>query len=516
MPDDTDCGLLTLDRLFEQSFTRYRDRIALQFQNSTLTYSQLDTRTATLANVYRSLGIESDDRVGILMKNRPEYVIGNIAAIRAGVIAVPLNSQLDSDDARLLLRKADLHTLVVDDTFLEVVHDVQQATNDLNYVIAVRQDRAPPIGFHDYHQLMERASREPPPVDTAPHDITAIYFSSGTTGEPKGIQHAHRPLVLNTYAHIQELDISHGEQMLLTTPLAHSAEPFARAGLAQGATITLQQTFDSVRVLRTIQDASITWTYLVPTMIASLVADSIADESGVTSLETLAYGAAPIPKPVLERGLDRFGDVFIQFYGLTEVPNLIATLPKDEHDTGDETALRSAGYPTQLVEVSIRDIDEPWADDVGEIAVRSPFSFVGYTSARPSVDADGWFRTGDVGYLDGSGRVHVLDRVDDVIVRDGEPVFSSTVESMLQEHEDIKQIGVIGVPRNGQAADDPDQLVKAVIVPSEGQRIELDDLQEVCRNHLGEALPDSIDLVGQLPETPYGKIDKNALRTPYW
>lgn len=508
--------LMTLDRFFEQAFDRYRERPAIRFCDQRYTYGELDDHTARLANAYRSLGLGADDRVGILMENRPEFIVAHIAAVRAGIPVVPLNSQLGAEEARTLIQLANLHTLLVDDAFFDVVRDFQRDTQALNYVIGYSERRSLPIGFHSFTEILDRADPGSPPTDTSPDDIAAIYFSSGTTGEPKGVMHAHRPLVLNSYAHIQELDVRRGERMLITTPLAHSAEPFTRAGLAQGATIFLHQAFDSERVLTAIQKEAISWTYLVPTMIATLVDDPLAADRDVASLSTLAYGAAPIPKPILENGLERFGEVFVQFYGLTEVPNLISVLPKADHDSDDETALNSAGYPTQLVEVSVRELDTQWANDVGEICVRSPCSFVGYTTDQPRTDDEGWFRTGDVGYLDSVGRVHVLDRLEDVIVRDGKPVYSSTVESTIQRHQEIKQIGVIGIPRNGHADDPPDQLVKAVVVPSNGQRIELDDLQAVCRDHLGQELPDSIDIVGQLPETPYGKIDKKALRDPYW
>ena len=510
--------LLTLGRLFERAFQRYSDRIAIQFRERELTYAELDRQTATLANAYRALGLTADDRLGILMANRPEFLVGHIAAIRSGVTVVPLNCQLDDEEVRTLLRSADLHTLLVDEVFFDIVHDIQQETQALNYVIGHDTSHSLPIGFNSLAEMIDRADSEPPAIETEPDDIASLYYSSGTTGEPKGILHTHRSLVLNAFAHVQELDICQGEKMLLTTPLAHSAEPFARAALAQGAMVVLQQGFESSRFLQALEGHTITWTYLVPTMIAQLVSDSRVDETDTTSLETLVYGAAPISKPILEDGIERFGQVFVQFYGLTEVPNLISVLPKSAHDLTNEAALDSAGYPTQLVEVSIVEDAAPWSDDVGEIAVRSSYALSGYTTEETAFEDAGWLRTGDVGRIDDGGRLHVLDRLQDVILRDGDPVYSTTVESAIQRHPDVRQVGVIGVPQNGLVAGDdpPDQLVKAVVVPRDDQRVDLDDIQTFCREHIGQDLPDSVDVVGRLPETPYGKIDKEALRDPYW
>jgi fatty-acyl-CoA synthase len=510
--------LLTLDRLFERAFTRYGERVALRFRDQTVTYAALDEQSAQFANVYRSLGLTADDRVGLLMENRPEFVAGHIGAIRAGTTVVPLNSELNDAQLRSLVHMADLDTLVLGETFFDIVHDIQQETSELNYVIG-RADAEPlPIGFHDLSEVLDRADTTPPAVSIDPADTAAVYYTSGTTGDPKGVVHAHRPLTLNAYAHIQEFDIHRNERMLLTTPLSHSAEPFTRAGLAQGATIVIEQGFESSDVLETVESQEITWLYLIPTMIAELLEDERLSAVDTDSLETLVYGAAPIPKPVLRDGIEEFGQIFVQFYGLTEVPNLITVLPKEEHDPDDEDVLTSAGYPTQLVEVTLLDLAADWADDVGEIAVRSPYALVEYTGEETAYTGDGWLRTGDVGRIE-DGRVLVLDRIQDVVVVDGEPVYSTVIENAIQRHPDVKQVAVIGVPANDsteRGRDRTAQSVKAVVTPVDGASIDAAGLREFCRDHLDGGYPDSVDVVGQLPETPYGKIDKQALRDPYW
>jgi len=508
--------MLTLDRLFERTFERYGDRAAIRFEGETVTYTALDDNSAKLANVYRTLGLTTDDTVGILMDNRPEFIVARIAAIRAGVTVTPLNSELDETQVQSLLRTEDVDILVTDETFFDVVQTVQREYNELQHVVAHAETDPIPIGFHDLDGLLARAPEEPPETDVSPDDTAAIYYTSGTTGEPKGVVHTHRALTLNCYAHVREMEIRHDERLLLTTPLSHSAEPFARAGLAQGATVVLEQGFDSRDVLETIERERVTWTYLIPTMIGALLEDERFTDTDTDSLRTVAYGAAPIPEPVLQRGIEEIGKVFVQFYGLTEVPNLITVLPKSDHDL-DADSLRSAGYPTQLVEVTLLDIDAEWATDVGELAVKSPYALAEYLGDRTAYTEDGWLRTGDVGRIK-DGRVYVLDRKQDVIVVGGTPVFSTTVENAIQRHPDVKQVAVIGVPTNGSAPDSTvhEQRVKAVVVPANGADIDANDLTEHCREYLKEGHPHSVDIVGRLPETPYGKVDKQALRDPYW
>lgn len=509
--------MLTVDRLFERTFERYGDRTAIRFNEETLTYEALDEMSAQLANVYRSLGLTTDNTVGILMENRPEFIVAHVAAIRAGVTTSPLNNELDPTQVQSLLRSGDLDVLVVGEEFFEVVHSIQRESNVLQHVIAHADTESIPIGFHNLEELLSRADTEPPESRLSPTDTAAVYYTSGTTGDPKGVVHTHRSLTLNCYAHVREMEIHHDERLLLTTPLSHSAEPFTRAGLAQGATIILKQAFDSRDVLETIETESITWTYLIPTMIGALVDDEKFTQATTDSLRTIAYGAAPIPAPVLQRGLDELDKVFVQFYGLTEVPNLITVLPKSEHDV-DRGTLRSAGYPTELVDVQLMEIDAAWATNVGEIAVRSPYALTDYLGDRTAYTDDGWLRTGDVGRIE-DGLVYVLDRIQDVIVVDEEPVFSTTVENTLQRHPDVKQVAVIGVPANGTGAtpvEQREQRVKAVVVPSNGTSVETGDFKELCREELADEYPHSVDIVGQLPETPYGKVDKQALRDPYW
>ena len=513
MINDRGAHLLTLKRLFECAFRRYGTQTAIRYGGRDLTYAELDERSARLANGFRALGLESGSQVGILMENRPEFILAHIGALRAGVTVVPLNCELNDRQVRSLLERSDIDVLTIDEAFFDVVRVIQREQGELRHVIAHAEDGTIPIGFHDLSELLYRADSSPPDIEIAPTDTAALYHTSGTTGNPKQVVHSHRALTLNCYAHVHELDIRQDERMLLMTPLSHSAEPFARAGLAQGATVVLRQGFESAEVLTALEREEITWTYLIPTMIGKLLDDETLSGVDTGALATVAYGAAPIPEPVLRDGIAEFGEVFVQFYGLTEVPNLISVLPKSEHDP-DDSALASAGYPTQLVEVTLLDIAADWADDVGEIAVRSPYTLVEYAGDRRAYTEDGWLKTDDLGRIE-DGRLQVLDRIQDVIVVDGEPVFSASVESAIQHHPRVKQVAVIGVPGNDTDRT-ADQRVKAVVVPAEDATVEAEELREFCRDRLDDGLPESVDIVGRLPETPYGKIDKQALRDPYW
>lgn len=514
---------MTLDKFYAGLFERYEERTALVDRRRELTYSDLEEQSARFANILDSVGLGNGDLVGILLGNRSEYIVTQVGAARAGVVAVPFNYQIDRSTIKPIFEETDIRTLVVGPEHLEMIQELRDGPLDFNHLIGIADQKKPPLGIHSYEEMLTRVETNPPLTSINPGDVAAVHYTGGTTGQPKGTLHTHYATILNMYAHVHELEVAPGTEMLLSTPLGHSAGKFMLTGLMQGGTIHIQEGFDSTRTLETIDEAGITWTYLVPTMVGRLLDDSGIDDYDLGTLETLVYGSASIPPTRLSEGLETLGDVYIQFYGLTEVPNLVAVLPKSKHDPGDEEWLRSTGLRAQLAEIKIFNDGTEWGDDVGEIGIRSPYTVKGYLNRGQLVDGNEWIRTGDIGYIDDGGRLYVLDRIQDVITVDDEAVYSTKVEGVIQRHPDVRQVAVIGVPRDTNRARGTrkrsafDQRVKAIIVPDDSADITLEEIREFCTDLLTErALPDSIDTVGQLPETPYGKIDKRLLREPYW
>lgn len=512
---------MQLDQYYDTLFSRYHQRPAIQSKNRVITYEELDHMSAQLAGVYRSLGLEEAHRVGILMHNRPEYIITQIAAARAGVVAVPLNDQLDRSELQDILSEISLSALFLGPDFIDIAKSLDKELLEIKYVIGVtEEDQDLPVGFHDFQKTVERGNKTPPKVDIVPSDSAAIFHSGGTTGSPKQIIHTHHGLTLNALAHIQELEIQREERVLLTTPLAHTSNFIVRGALAQGATIFLQDEFSPQSAVNTIQSENITWTFLVPTMIARLLHSSSFSESALNSLNTLVYGASSMPPALLREGINKLGQVFIQLYGLMEAPNLVTTLPKSQHNPSRPSRLQTVGYPTQFAEITLIDEENQWPDGIGEVAVESPFGMKGYVNAESNSDQ---IRTGDLGRFDEAGRLVVLDRIQDLIQTPDGIVFSPQVENALQQHPKIRQAAAIAVPADGLAStrsnrrQHVEQQVKGIVATTDNGQIDLDDVQKFCRQSLdGHEIPQSVDFVERLPETPFGKVDKATLREPYW
>jgi fatty-acyl-CoA synthase/long-chain acyl-CoA synthetase len=519
--------MCTLGEFYRRLCNRYSDRTALKTPEQSFTYAALEEKSAKLATAFRSMGLGSGDRIAVLMQNRPEFLITEIAASRAGVVVLPLNHKLAESNIEYILDDADIRTIVVGPQFFDTAAELRQGASPLEHIIGVNRNHEMPIGFYDYSELIQKADPTPPDVHIGPEDPAFLYYTGGTTGEQKGTIHPHRAIILNIYAHIHELEVYRNEEMLLIPPLAHSASLFYKTGLTQGSTIHLRQQFSSVSISATLEREDISWTYLIPTMISSLVnADDLAD-SDTTSLKTVVYGSASIPPSQLQQGIELLGNVFIQFYGLVEVPNLATVLPRQYHDPDNEDWLRSAGVATQLADITILDPRHDHLRDgeqVGEIGIRAPYQMQEYLHDSHRTDGD-WIRTGDVGRIDERGRLFVLDRIQDIIVTEDGVVYSSEAENVIQRHSDIEQVAVIGVPATEDYIPDVtpanrlriDQNVKAVIVTTDSEQISLGQIQAHCRDSLPEyKIPDSIDTVGLLPETAYGKTDKRSLRKPYW
>jgi fatty-acyl-CoA synthase len=241
-----------------------------------------------------------------------------------------------------------------------------------------------------------------------------------------------------------------------------------------------------------------------------------ADEYDTSTLETLVYGAAPMKPDRLREGLNKLGNVFLQLYGQYETPDLITVLPKAAHDPADEERLSSCGLPTTMCDVKV--VDESGEQvppgQPGEILARAAYSMDGYYE-MPEKTAEtvenGWIHTGDIGKMDEDGYFYIVDRDSDVIVSGGMNVYSVTVEEVVQQHDQVANVAVIGVPD-----DEWGEAVKAVVVP-EGDTVDRADIRSFCLDHLSDyEVPKSVDIVEELPTTPYGKLDKKKLREPYW
>lgn len=511
----------TLRDAFETSLRKYADRTAVEAGDRSLTYHELDRRANAFARGLVERGVGVGDRVALVMSNRLEYVIADLAIIKAGGAKLPLNDMLTADEFEYMLADSGAETVICGPNFTETIASIRKELPTIETVVGI-EDSSPEefVAF----ETLDGDRTEPPSQWPGPDDVAGHYYTGGTTGKPKGVLHKHDGITTNVYAHVVELGITGDDTLLLMTPLPHSAGMFLWGALLSGATSVIRPGFDPGAAVELIEHHDVTWTFMVPTMIYRLLDHPNLESADTSSLESLVYGAAPMTPTRLREGLDEFGPVFLQFYGQTEVPNLITTFGKEEHrqavETGRDERLSSAGYPCLMADVRIVDAetgdpaDQLSTGESGEIMATAPYTMAEYYE-RPEATAEtvvnGWVRTGDIGRRDEDDYIYLLDRASDLIISGGMNVYSTEVEEALDKHKGVQEVAVIGIPD-----DDWGEAVTAIVVPRDEDLTEADLLSFADTELADYKKPKSVEFYGSIPKTPYGKMDKKALREPYW
>lgn len=502
---------------FEHSLRRHATRIALEFEGPEaqlrhLTYGELDRWSRAVAHQLVLAGVGRGDVVALYTRTGPEFVVVDLAIARIGAVKLPVNAMLPAATVAYILRAGRARVLVAAAS-MAAAADIAAVGLDL---LRMEVIDGPATGAVP---LAACPAGEPPPLPdpgVGPADPAALYFTGGTTGWPKGVLHTQGSTVALHHAQLLEAEIAPEDRLLLLTPLAHAAGLFAQSALIRGATCLLVDGFDAAAAVAALVDRAVTWMFLVPTMIYRMLDVLAAVPPGPLTLRTVVYGAAPIAPSRLEQALDLLGPVFVQLYGQTESPNWGTRLAKSDHDPKRPELLASCGQASIAADVKVVDDDGTAlpAGDTGEICLRTPYllrEYVGDPEATAAKFLGDWIRTGDIGVLDDRGYLYLRDRKNDMVISGGMNVYCREVEDVLARHPQVGAVAVIGVPH-----DDWGEAVHAIVVPA-GDGFSADELLVWARPQLAAyARPKSVETVADLPETPFGKVDKKALRAPYW
>ncbi len=490
--------------------------VALVFEDRETTYAELDRQSNRIANALLAEGLKPGARVAILAKNSDDFFKILFGAVKARAVLVPVNFRLAPPEVAFVVNDATAEVLFVDDAHAGLIAEIEAELKTVKRVVHLDGARD---GWAAYGPWREAASDTDPDIDVLAEDVAIQMYTSGTTGLPKGAQITHGSFI---YA----IDIasrtmgqwSNKDVNLVCMPLFHIAgSEWGTIGLYNGARDIILPEVDAGQILHLIATERVTKVLFVPAVILFMLQHPNCGDTDFASLELVVYGASPIPLDLLAQAVGTLKCDFAQVYGLTETMGAITYLPPSDHDPKGSPRMKSCGYPMDGVEMKIVDADgvecEPGV--VGEIACRTRQNMKGYWN-QPEATArsirDGWFYSGDAGYMDAEGFVYIHDRIKDMIVSGGENVYPAEVESALFKHDDIADVAVIGVPddRWGEA-------VKAVVVRKEGSAVTEAEIQDFARASIaGYKVPKSVDFADALPRNPSGKILKRELRAPYW
>jgi long-chain acyl-CoA synthetase len=439
------------------------------------------------------------------MLNSHEYLELYYATAMAGIVMVPLNTRWQTDDVVRTLADAGAVGLVIDDHFVSAAGRLPK----LPYLIFAGRRGGPP-GTVAYAHADTAASFEEPLED----DVVGLFYTSGTTGGPKGVMLTHRNVWSNNL-HTFAAERVDKPVWLHAAPMFHLADQAAVSLVpSAGGSHVFLPSFEPEAFMRAVQEYRVTDTALVPTMMSLLLNHPAFGQYNLSSLTSVRYGASPMPLPVLRDAMAKMPQTrFQQHYGMTETSPTISVLAFEDH-TGP--AVTSVGRPALGVEVRIvddHDIDVP-AGEIGAIIVRGANVMKGYWN-RPEITAtvlrNGWMHTGDIGQFDADGFLYVRDREKDMIKPGGENVYSPEVESVLLTHPAVLEAVVIGIPdsRWGEA-------IRAVVVRRPGSAVDERELIDWCRDRMTHfKCPTSVVFVDTLPKGGTGKVQKNVLREQY-
>jgi acyl-CoA synthetase (AMP-forming)/AMP-acid ligase II len=484
-----------------------------------LSYAQLTERVHRLAQAFFDLGLANGARLAVLGTNCHRYLECYLAASASGTVLVPLNHRLAPRELAEILTDSEASVLVIDPRFLTTLEAIRSDLPLLQRIV-VLADSAPD-GAIAYEKLLESAPTSPPratPRD--PEDVLYLFYTSGTTGRPKGVMLSERSITFAVETCLNSVRFTAADRYLHSVSLGHRAAIGFLLGTLIGGGCVCLTDFEPDRCLSQLEHERITVTALVPTMINLVLNATDPRAYDLSTWRLLIYGASPMPEQLMRQAMRTLGVGLLQSYGMTELTTATMLMPDDhvlEAPTELVRRLKSAGRPVAGVDVRVVDEhdDDVACGEVGEIIVRGPCMMTGYWK-QPEASAealrDGWMHTGDMGMLDSDGYLYLVDRKKDMIISGGENVYSTEVESVLYQHPAVLEAAVIGVP-------DPMWVegVKAIVALKHGQHVSADDLRSFCRERIaGYKVPRTVDFMESLPKTATGKISKKDLRTPYW
>ena len=496
------------------------DVVALELDERSLTFGDLDARSSQVAQALRAAGVGPGDRVAFIDKNSAEWFEVSFGLAKLGAVNVSVNWRLAPAEMSQIIDDAQAKLVIVGPEFVGHVEKIEPELAAVHTIVAIGgHDR-----WADYAAWVDAHPADDPGVPPSGDDIAFQLYTSGTTGLPKGVMLTNDNFFQGIAGISTQWRFTPDSVNLAMMPMFHIAGAgWAMVGLFHGCTTVVLRDIDPARILEVIPAHRITNAFMVPAVIQFLLMTPGVDTTDFSSLRTLVYGASPITDKVLVQGIETFGCEFIQVYGLTETTGAITQLDGADHDPeGRPHLLRSCGRPYPWVEM--RAVDGAGNDvptgQVGELWTRSHQNMAGYwnnpAATADAITPDGWFRTGDAGFLDADGFVFLHDRVKDMIVSGGENVYPAEVENVLAKHPAVADVAVIGVPDEKWG-----EAVKAIVVPAPDSGVAADELEATliafARESLaGYKLPKSVDLAEALPRNPSGKILKRELREPYW
>jgi fatty-acyl-CoA synthase len=512
--------------ILEKALSLYADKEAVVNGDKRFTYEVFAERVYRLSHFLRSEGVGQHDCVAILHQNSHEFLEAYFATALLGAVLNPLNFRLSPKELISILKDSGASVLIASERFAQSVDSIMGKEKTVNQVVWTGSGQIySPFNAVHYEEALKGAQNVAPPEPRiSDDDLAHLYYTSGTTGRPKGVMLSHKNVCAHALAAIAELKLDDRDTWIHVAPLFHLADAWATFAITWvGGRHVTAGDFDPPLILSTMSREGVTITNMIPTMLNELVNTQGAETYDFSPLRVVLSGGAPIAPEVTRRIMQTFKCDYIQTYGMTETsPYLTVSILKEHltHLPAEEQFVFKAKTGRPFMGVLLRVIREDGTDvrpdnkEVGEIIVKGDSVTKGYWNQPQETEKairEGWLYTGDMAVVDAEGYVNIVDRKKDMIITGGENIYSVEVENVLYAHPCVFEAAVIGVP-------DPKwgEAVKAVVALKPGQTVTEEEIIQYCKENMARyKAPRSVDFVSELPKTGSGKIFKKGLREKY-
>lgn len=494
------------------------DAPCLSLEKTSRSYGEILALTNQLANGLLALGVAKGERVAILSENSIEHCLLFMAASKVGAVAVPLNFRLAPAEIGFIVSDSATRVLLV----LEGMESTLEALRGQlpqGIVIATGWES----DDHHLESWLAGFSAESPVVEVDQHEAVIQLYTSGTTGNPKGVVSSHYNIL--TLCMMNMIATPHrsaqGSAGIICAPLFHIGGAGSLfSSLYHGQHALLHKGFDPVRLIDDIERYPVDSVFMVPAMIMMVLQMPDIEQRDFSKLRQIFYGASPISETVLRKALAVFQCDFVQMYGMTETTGTVVNLSSEDHRKaldGRPELLRSCGRPSIGGAVKVVDSNgnEKPPGEVGEIWLKSETNMIGYYNLPEATTTNltnGWVHTGDAGYMDQEGYLYLKDRIKDMVVSGGENIYPVEVENAIATHNAVVDVAVIGIPDDKYG-----EALLAFVVTKADMTLTLEELVDSCRDKIaGYKIPRQLEIIDELPRNPSGKILKKVLRAPFW
>ncbi len=497
----------TFAEAFQLALTRRPDRVAMTYDGQSITYRELQERINRSVRAMQGLGLKRGDTVAHLSGNSPAPIVTWVSCAVLGLRYTPLHPMGTADADAFIFRKARVRAVVADAAgYPERSKIAFEGDNGVEFLLDIGDAGT----GTDFNALCAAQDSEPVKVMAVPDDVIAIFFTGGTTGEPKGVMHASQSLVACGMMG-SDNDWPPDIQFYAATPISHALGYLVLPILMRGGTLHLRAGFSPRDFCDSIESGTVNSAFMVPTMIYGILDMPGIEDVDFSNLAMILYGAAPITAQRLNEALRRFGPVLVQGYAQTEAPVTLVILNKESHKG---KTLGSCGLPLvgNTVKILDENCNELAAGERGEICIRGPLVMKGYLDNPEETEKafrGGWLHTGDIGYQDEQGYLFVVDRLKDMIISGGFNVYPKEVEDSAARHPAIAEVAVIGVSDAHWG-----EAVTAVVSLRRGHSATAEEIISAVKGEIGAVnAPKKVHFMdGPLPQTPLGKPDKKELR----